>query len=79
MLVLDCTSKIKDICDALGFINATMDEDEMVKVCLREFAQMFESFQTVICTKNMDRDMGGTLPMERLDRMNYTSWEYKMH
>ena len=23
--------------------------------------------------------MGGALPTEKLDRNNYTSWEYKMH
>ena len=29
--------------------------------------------------RDMDRGMGGALPTEKLDRSNYTSWEYKMH
>ena len=34
MLVTDYTTKIKEICDALGSINVTFDEDEMVQICL---------------------------------------------
>ena len=30
MLVTDYTTKIKEICDALGSINVTVDEDEML-------------------------------------------------
>ena len=29
--------------------------------------------------KKMDRGMGGALPIKKLDRSNYASWEYKMH
>ena len=27
----------------------------------------------------MDKSMGSSLPTEKLDRSNYTSWSYKMH
>ena len=27
----------------------------------------------------MDRGMASSLPTEKLDRTNYTSWSYKMH
>ena len=27
----------------------------------------------------MDREMAISLPTEKLDRSNYTSWSYKMH
>ena len=27
----------------------------------------------------MDRGMGSSLPIEKLDRSNYASWSYKMH
>ena len=30
MSVIDCTTKIKEICDSLGSINVSVDEDEMV-------------------------------------------------
>ena len=30
MTVMDYTTKIKEICDALGSINVTVDEEEMV-------------------------------------------------
>ena len=29
--------------------------------------------------RNMYRGMGSSLPIEKLDRINYTSWSYKMH
>ena len=29
--------------------------------------------------REMDRGMGSSLPTEKLDRSNYTSWSYKMH
>ena len=35
MSVTDYTTKIKEIYDALGSINVTVDEDEMVQICLR--------------------------------------------
>ena len=38
-MVNDYTKKIKEICDALGFINVTMDEDEMVHIYLGGLAQ----------------------------------------
>ena len=38
ILVVDYTSRIKDICDSLASINVTVDEDEMVQVCLEGLA-----------------------------------------
>ena len=40
MSVADYTSKIKEICDLLGSINVTTEEDE-VQVCLGDLAQKF--------------------------------------
>ena len=34
MSVTDYTNKVKEICDALGSINVTVDADEMVQICL---------------------------------------------
>ena len=51
MSVVDYNSRIKDICDSLVSINVTIEENEMVQVCLKGFTQKFRSFQTVICTR----------------------------
>ena len=42
--VVDYTSQIKDICDALTSINVTVEEDEMMQVSLGRLAQKFELF-----------------------------------
>ena len=34
MYVTDYTTKVKEICDALRSINVTVDEEEMVQICL---------------------------------------------
>ena len=34
MSITDYTTKIKEICDALGSINVMVDEEEMVQTCL---------------------------------------------
>ena len=51
MLVTDYTTKVKEICDALGFINVIVDEDEMVQICLGGLVQRYEPIQTVIRTR----------------------------
>ena len=51
MLVTDYTTKIKEICDALGSINVTVDEDEMLQICLGGLAQRYGPIQTAICTQ----------------------------
>ena len=39
-----------------------------------------ENLISVTNMKNkMDRGMARSLPTEKLDRSNYTSWSYKMH
>mgnify|MGYP002775570664 CR=1 FL=1 len=50
MSVTDYTTKIKQICDALGSINVTVDEDEMVQICLGGLAQRYGPIRTTICT-----------------------------
>ena len=35
------TTKIKEICEALGFINVMVDEDEMVQIYLGGLAQRY--------------------------------------
>ena len=51
MSVTDYSTKVKEICDALGSINVTMDEDEMVQICLDGLAQRYEPIQMTICTR----------------------------
>ena len=51
MTVTDYTTKIKEICDALGSINVTADEDEMIQICLSGLAQRYKPIQTTICTR----------------------------
>ena len=36
MSVVDYTSKIKEICDSLAYIDVNVEEEEMVKVFLEE-------------------------------------------
>ena len=33
------TLKIKELCDAIGSINVSIDGDEMVQICFNELAQ----------------------------------------
>ena len=42
------TSKINEICDTLGSIIVTVDDDKMVQICLEGLAQMFGSFRTTV-------------------------------
>ena len=51
MPVTDYTSKIKEICDALGSIDITVEEDKMVQICSRGLSQKYGSFRTAICTR----------------------------
>ena len=47
----DYTLWIKDLCDSLGSIKVTVDDDEMVHICLGGLAQKYGSFQTAITTR----------------------------
>ena len=51
MFVTDYTTKIKEICDALGSINVTVHEDEMVEIVLGGLAQRYGSIRTTICAR----------------------------
>ena len=51
MSVTDYTTKVKEICDALGFINVTVDEDVMVHICLGCLAQRYGPIWTAIYTQ----------------------------
>ena len=51
MSMADYTSKIKEIYDSLSSINVTVEEDEMVQVCLGGLASKFGSFRTVVCMR----------------------------
>ena len=51
MSVSDYTAKIKSICDSLGSINISVDEDEMVQVCLGGLAQRFDPLRTAILVR----------------------------
>ena len=51
MSVSDYTAKIKEICDALGSIDVTIDKEEMVQICLGGPAQRYEPIRTAILTR----------------------------
>ena len=51
MSVIDYTTKINEICDALGSISVTMDEDEMVLICLSGLAQKYGPIRMAIYTR----------------------------
>ena len=51
MMVTDYTTKIKEICDALGFINMTVNEDKMVNIFLGGLAQRYNPIQMAIFTR----------------------------
>ena len=51
MSVTDYTTKIKEICDALGSINVTVDKYEMVQICLVGLVQRYGPIRMVICTR----------------------------
>ena len=51
MSVTDYTTKVKEICDALGSINVTVDEDEMVQICLGGLAQRYGPIRRAICSR----------------------------
>ena len=51
MSVTDYSTKVKEICDALGSINVTMDEDEMVQINLSDLTQRYEPIRTTIFTR----------------------------
>ena len=47
----DYTCRIKEIYDSLASINVTVEEDEMVQVCLGGLASKFGAFRTAVCTR----------------------------
>ena len=49
MSVIDYTTKVKEICN-VGSINVTVDEDEMVQICLGGLAERYGPIHTAICT-----------------------------
>ena len=46
----DYTTKIKEICHALGSINVIVDENKMVQIFLGDLAQWYRPIRTTICT-----------------------------
>ena len=72
MSVTDYTTKVKEICDALGSINVTVDEDEMVQTCLGGLMQRYGPIRMTICTQEKPSsffDIQSTLMVEE----NHTS------
>ena len=47
----DYTTKMKEIFDALGSINVSVEEEEMVQICLGGLAQRYGPIRTVVCTR----------------------------
>ena len=48
---LQFTVRIREICDSLASINVTIEQDEMLRVCLGVLVSMFRAFRTVVCTR----------------------------
>ena len=51
MLVTDYTTKIKEICDLLGSMNVSVDENKMVQMWLGALAERYGQIWTAICTR----------------------------
>mgnify|MGYP000143747219 CR=1 FL=1 len=51
MSVANYTTRIKEIYDSFASNNVTIEEDEMVQVCLGDLASKFGVFRTTICTR----------------------------
>ena len=49
--MIDYTTKIKEICDALGSINVMVDKEEMVHISLGGLAQRYGPIKMAICTR----------------------------
>ena len=78
MSVVNYTSKIKEIYDALGSIKMMVDKDEMVQVCLGGLAQRFGSFLTTVC---MREKMSSFFELQTmlLVEENHTNASMRMH
>ena len=78
MTVTDYTTKIKEIFDALGSINVTMDEDEMVQIFLGGLTHRYGPIRTAICTRQKPPtffDLQSMLLVEE----NHTGVSMSMH
>ena len=62
MSVSNNTTKIKSICDSLGFINLNIDEEEMVQLCLGGLAQRFNPLRTTILARETPHSCWETGP-----------------
>ena len=48
---MNTPQRSKEICDSFGFINVSVDEDEMKLICLGGLAQSCGQIQTTICIR----------------------------
>ena len=76
--VADYTSPIKDICNSLASINMTVEEDEMVQVCIGGLASKFGSFRTALCTRESTSSFFELRSMLLVEK-NHTSVSTSMH
>ena len=72
-------TKKKAICDALGSISVTVDEDEMVQICPGGLAQKYGPIQTTICTREKSSLSFFDLQMMLLVEENHTGVSTSMH
>ena len=49
--MVDYTTRIKEIYESLASINVTIEEDEIVQVCLGGLASKFGAFRMAICMR----------------------------
>ena len=76
--VAEYSSKIKDFCNSLASIHVSVQEGEMVQICLRGLALKFGAIRIVVCTRE------NTLSFFDLQSMlfvedNYTTASTSMH
>ena len=51
MSIGNYTLKIKELCDALGSINVSIDDKEMVQICLGGLAPQFGAIRSVVLAR----------------------------
>ena len=86
MSITNYTTKIKQFCDSLGSINMTVEEDEIMQICLGGLAQKNKLIQMAICMREKppsffdlqlmllveENHTGASMSMDADNKMMYT-------
>ena len=68
--VNDYTLKIKAICESLGSIGVTVEDDDKVEVCLRGLTPAYKQFKTSIQTRENIPSFSDLIPMLVIEEKN---------